>query len=88
MMDDEVFEVVIEARSVDGERRWARTGTAPLGSLELLRAAATAGASAAPSMPSAPQTSPNMRWRPGSTEAAVLYRAGDAMAYLKGSVKR
>ena len=28
MMGDEVFEVVIEARGVDGERRWARTGTA------------------------------------------------------------
>ncbi len=40
----DVLEVVIVARSVDGERRWARTGTAPLGSLELLRAAATAGA--------------------------------------------
>lgn len=84
MTDDEVFEVVIEARSVDGERRWARTGTAPLGSLELLRAAATAGAIAYSDWSEALMTSRVLLRRPGSAEGAVLYSAGEAMAYWKG----
>lgn len=87
MMDDEVFEVLIEARGVDGERRWARTGTAPLGSLELLRAAATAGAIAYSDWSEALMASTVLLRRPGSIGAAVLYRAGDAMAYWKGSGK-
>lgn len=84
MNGGEVFEVVIEARSVDGERRWARTGTAPLGSLELLRAAATAGAIAYSDWSEALMTSRALLRRPGSTEGAVLYSAGEAMAYWKG----
>ena len=88
MMGDEVFEVVIEARGVDGDRRWARTGTAPLGSLELLRAAATAGAIAYSDWSEALMASRVLLRRPGSIGAAVLYRAGDAMAYWKGSGKR
>ena len=87
MMGDEVFEVVIEARGVDGERRWARTGTAPLGSLELLRAAATAGAIAYSDWSEALMSAKVLLRRPGSTEVTVLYRAWDAMAYLKGSGK-
>lgn len=84
MNGGEVFEVVIEARSVDGERRWARTGTAPLGSLELLRAAATAGAIAYSDWSEALMTSRVLLRRPGSAEGAVLYSAGEAMAYWKG----
>lgn len=87
MNGGEVFEVVIEARSVDGERRWARTGTAPRGSLELLRAAATAGAIAYSDWSEAMCSSRVLLRRPGSAEGAVLYRAGDAMAYWKGSGK-
>ncbi len=44
MTGGEVFAVVMEARGVDGERRWARTGPAPRGGRELRRAPATAGA--------------------------------------------
>ncbi len=87
MNGGEVFEVVIEARSVDGERLCARTGTAPRGSLELLRSAATAGAVAYSHWSEAICASRVLLRRPGSTEAAVLYRAGDALAYWNGSGK-
>ena len=73
MMGDEVFEVVIEARGVDGERRWARTGTAPLGSLELLRAAATAGAIAYSDWSEALMASRVLLRRPGGRPRRPSY---------------